>query len=174
MDIDRSEEQLDAVAGTFMAALRGGRVQQPAIRTMQQHHTDPTLLRVGDDNLCAISLGKEDEEFAYTLRKAVALTSPIALLRAADDEAELQLDYEENGSTMDVNTAQRGAAEVPGKGKAATSAKHKKKQARDRSHSGGTTRNRSRSKPSLSGTHDSDSDWETDDETTHPARSSHQ
>eukprot|EP00873_Tetraselmis_striata_P046494 jgi/Tetstr1/466758/TSEL_011228.t1 len=48
----------------------------------QQHHTEPTLLRVGDDNLCAISLGKEDEEFADTLRLAVALTSPIALLRA--------------------------------------------------------------------------------------------
>eukprot|EP00873_Tetraselmis_striata_P015400 jgi/Tetstr1/435664/TSEL_024564.t1 len=36
----------------------------------------------GDDNLCAISLGKEDEEFADTLRMAVALTSPIAPLRA--------------------------------------------------------------------------------------------
>eukprot|EP00873_Tetraselmis_striata_P003359 jgi/Tetstr1/423623/TSEL_001395.t1 len=49
---------------------------------MQQHHTEPTLLRVGDDNLCATSLGKEDEEFADTLRMAVALTSPVALLRA--------------------------------------------------------------------------------------------
>eukprot|EP00873_Tetraselmis_striata_P036102 jgi/Tetstr1/456366/TSEL_043101.t1 len=39
-------------------------------------------MRVGDDNLCAISLGKEDEEFADTLRQAVALTSPVALLRA--------------------------------------------------------------------------------------------
>eukprot|EP00873_Tetraselmis_striata_P012837 jgi/Tetstr1/433101/TSEL_022433.t1 len=46
------------------------------------HHTEPTLLRVGDDNLRAISLGKEDEEFADTLRLAVALTSPVALLRA--------------------------------------------------------------------------------------------
>eukprot|EP00873_Tetraselmis_striata_P004145 jgi/Tetstr1/424409/TSEL_014967.t1 len=49
---------------------------------MQQHHTEPTLLRVGDDNLCAISLGEEDEEFADTLRMAVALTSPAALLLA--------------------------------------------------------------------------------------------
>eukprot|EP00873_Tetraselmis_striata_P002970 jgi/Tetstr1/423234/TSEL_001352.t1 len=49
---------------------------------MQQYHTEPKLLRVGDDNLCAISLGKEDEEFAHTLRLAVALTSPVALLRA--------------------------------------------------------------------------------------------
>eukprot|EP00873_Tetraselmis_striata_P016066 jgi/Tetstr1/436330/TSEL_025168.t1 len=49
---------------------------------MQQHQTEPTLLRVGDDNLCAISLGKEDEGFADTLRLAVALTSPVALLRA--------------------------------------------------------------------------------------------
>eukprot|EP00873_Tetraselmis_striata_P040144 jgi/Tetstr1/460408/TSEL_000085.t1 len=51
---------------------------------MQQYHTEPKLLRVGDDNLCAISLGKEDEEFAdITLRPAVALTSPIALLLRA-------------------------------------------------------------------------------------------
>eukprot|EP00873_Tetraselmis_striata_P035653 jgi/Tetstr1/455917/TSEL_042698.t1 len=49
---------------------------------MYLHHTEPTLLRMGDDNLCAISLGKEDEEFADTLRLAVALTSPVALLRA--------------------------------------------------------------------------------------------
>eukprot|EP00873_Tetraselmis_striata_P044379 jgi/Tetstr1/464643/TSEL_009397.t1 len=49
---------------------------------MYLHHTEPTLLRVGDDNMCAISLGKEDEEFADTLRLAVALTSSVALLRA--------------------------------------------------------------------------------------------
>eukprot|EP00873_Tetraselmis_striata_P039369 jgi/Tetstr1/459633/TSEL_004989.t1 len=49
---------------------------------MYLHHAEPTLLRVGDDNLCAISLGKEDEEFADTLRLAVALTSHVALLRA--------------------------------------------------------------------------------------------
>eukprot|EP00873_Tetraselmis_striata_P043392 jgi/Tetstr1/463656/TSEL_008517.t1 len=49
---------------------------------MHLHHTIPTLLRVGDDNLCAISLGKEDEEFADTLRLAVALTSHVALRRA--------------------------------------------------------------------------------------------
>eukprot|EP00873_Tetraselmis_striata_P035743 jgi/Tetstr1/456007/TSEL_042785.t1 len=49
---------------------------------MYHHHTEPTLLRMGDDNLCAISLGQEDEEFADTLRLAVALTSPVALLRA--------------------------------------------------------------------------------------------
>eukprot|EP00873_Tetraselmis_striata_P029420 jgi/Tetstr1/449684/TSEL_036752.t1 len=47
------------------------------------HHTEPTLLRVGDDNyLCAISLGQEDEEFADSLCMAVALTSHVALLRA--------------------------------------------------------------------------------------------
>eukprot|EP00873_Tetraselmis_striata_P034590 jgi/Tetstr1/454854/TSEL_004042.t1 len=142
---------------------------------MQQHHTEPTLLRVGDDNLCAISLGKEDEEFADTLRMAVALTSHVALLRAvrlrtiviyiteseldpsellvhpfsqtvteagelggnighnmlrrtamglppttpamtgvqAEDEDELELNYEENDNTMGVDTAQRGAAEAP-------------------------------------------------------------
>eukprot|EP00873_Tetraselmis_striata_P041655 jgi/Tetstr1/461919/TSEL_006997.t1 len=51
---------------------------------IQQHHAEPKLLRVGDDNICAISLGinKEDEKFADTLRMAVALTSPVALLRA--------------------------------------------------------------------------------------------
>eukprot|EP00873_Tetraselmis_striata_P016666 jgi/Tetstr1/436930/TSEL_025703.t1 len=49
---------------------------------MHHYHTEPTLLRVGDNNLCAISLGKEDEEFADSLRMAVALTSPVALLRA--------------------------------------------------------------------------------------------
>eukprot|EP00873_Tetraselmis_striata_P039646 jgi/Tetstr1/459910/TSEL_005252.t1 len=49
---------------------------------MYHHHTEPALLRVGDENLCAISLGQEDEEFADTLRPAVALTSPVALLRA--------------------------------------------------------------------------------------------
>eukprot|EP00873_Tetraselmis_striata_P038220 jgi/Tetstr1/458484/TSEL_044890.t1 len=49
---------------------------------MHHHHTEPTLMRVGDDNLCAISLGQEDEEFADTMRLAVALTSPVALLRA--------------------------------------------------------------------------------------------
>eukprot|EP00873_Tetraselmis_striata_P007143 jgi/Tetstr1/427407/TSEL_017571.t1 len=36
----------------------------------------------GNDHLCAISLGKEDEEFADTMRLAVALTSPVALLWA--------------------------------------------------------------------------------------------
>eukprot|EP00873_Tetraselmis_striata_P002518 jgi/Tetstr1/422782/TSEL_013579.t1 len=49
---------------------------------MYHYHTEPTLLRMGDDNLCAISLGQDDEEFADTLRLAVALTSPVALLRA--------------------------------------------------------------------------------------------
>eukprot|EP00873_Tetraselmis_striata_P036182 jgi/Tetstr1/456446/TSEL_043174.t1 len=34
MDTDRSEEQHDAGVGTFLAALRGGKVQQPAIRTV--------------------------------------------------------------------------------------------------------------------------------------------
>eukprot|EP00873_Tetraselmis_striata_P007260 jgi/Tetstr1/427524/TSEL_017650.t1 len=108
---------------------------------MQQHHTEPTLLRVREDNLCTISPGKEDEEFADTLRLAAALTSPVALLRAvrfiaiviyltesefdssellvhpfsqtAEDKDELELNNEENDSTMDVDTAQHGAAEVP-------------------------------------------------------------
>eukprot|EP00873_Tetraselmis_striata_P007502 jgi/Tetstr1/427766/TSEL_017884.t1 len=41
---------------------------------MQQYHTEPKLQRVGDANLCAISLGKEDEEFADTLRNAIGGT----------------------------------------------------------------------------------------------------
>eukprot|EP00873_Tetraselmis_striata_P011840 jgi/Tetstr1/432104/TSEL_002258.t1 len=49
---------------------------------MYLHHTEPTLLRVGDDDLCAISLGKEDEKFPDTMRLAVARTSHVALLRA--------------------------------------------------------------------------------------------
>eukprot|EP00873_Tetraselmis_striata_P038225 jgi/Tetstr1/458489/TSEL_044895.t1 len=49
---------------------------------MYHHHTELTMLRVGDDNLRAISLGQEDEEFADTLRLTVALTSPFVLLRA--------------------------------------------------------------------------------------------
>eukprot|EP00873_Tetraselmis_striata_P025187 jgi/Tetstr1/445451/TSEL_033230.t1 len=95
---------------------------------MLQYHTEPKLLRVEDDNLFAISLGKEDEEFADTLRLAVALTSPVALVPPnnygpahartatahaatvmtgvqAEDEDELELNYEENDSTMDVDTA---------------------------------------------------------------------
>eukprot|EP00873_Tetraselmis_striata_P021365 jgi/Tetstr1/441629/TSEL_029855.t1 len=48
---------------------------------MTQRHTEPRVLRAGD-NLFAISLGKQDEEFAAALRPAVALTSPIALLAA--------------------------------------------------------------------------------------------
>eukprot|EP00873_Tetraselmis_striata_P014267 jgi/Tetstr1/434531/TSEL_023622.t1 len=47
-----------------------------------QYRTEPKRLRVGDDSLCAIySLGKENEEFADTLRMAVTLTSSVALLR---------------------------------------------------------------------------------------------
>eukprot|EP00873_Tetraselmis_striata_P003705 jgi/Tetstr1/423969/TSEL_014580.t1 len=49
---------------------------------MYLHYPEPTMLRVVDDNLCAISLGKEDAEFADTLGRAVALTSHVALLRA--------------------------------------------------------------------------------------------
>eukprot|EP00873_Tetraselmis_striata_P022151 jgi/Tetstr1/442415/TSEL_030539.t1 len=124
---------------------------------MHHYHTEPTLLRVGDNNLCAISLGQEDEEFADTLRLAVALTSPVALLRAmrlrwiviyltesepnrttsssdpsstdrtpatapaatatngahADDEEELELNYEEDDSAMEVDTTKGEAAETP-------------------------------------------------------------
>eukprot|EP00873_Tetraselmis_striata_P019989 jgi/Tetstr1/440253/TSEL_028604.t1 len=127
---------------------------------MHHYHTEPTLLRVGDNNLCAISLCKEDEEFADTLRLALALTSPVALLRAirlrwiviyltesefdpsellihpfsqtireagdmatspaatatpgahADEEEELDLNYVEMDSAMEVDTTQGEAAET--------------------------------------------------------------
>eukprot|EP00873_Tetraselmis_striata_P040563 jgi/Tetstr1/460827/TSEL_005988.t1 len=46
---------------------------------MRHYHTEPTLLRVGDDHLC---IGKEDEKFEDTLRLALALTSSVELLRA--------------------------------------------------------------------------------------------
>eukprot|EP00873_Tetraselmis_striata_P039121 jgi/Tetstr1/459385/TSEL_004764.t1 len=61
------------------------RHQQTSWHSLECTTTTPsrqTLLRVGDGSLCAISLGQEDEEIADTLRLAVALTSPIALLRA--------------------------------------------------------------------------------------------
>eukprot|EP00873_Tetraselmis_striata_P004615 jgi/Tetstr1/424879/TSEL_015374.t1 len=144
-------------------------------------HTAPTLLRVGDDNLYVISLGNEDEEFADTLRLA------------ADDEEELELNYEENDSATEVDTAKPESHQLrnpqrlsillkrhpsqptpAGKGKAATTAKHKKKQPRGRSRSDGGTRNRSMSKPRLSGTRGSDIEWETDDDAAHPSSISHQ
>eukprot|EP00873_Tetraselmis_striata_P043379 jgi/Tetstr1/463643/TSEL_008504.t1 len=115
----------------------------------------------------------------------------------ANEEGELELNYKENDSTMDVDTAiaeQRSGVTSPakhqrhsihleqrprqplpaGNGKAAASVKHKKKHPRSRSRSGGTTRNRNESKPRLSCTHDSDSEWETDDEAAQPSGSSHQ
>eukprot|EP00873_Tetraselmis_striata_P029191 jgi/Tetstr1/449455/TSEL_036550.t1 len=235
---------------------------------MHHCHTEPTLLRVGDNNLCVISLGKEDEEFADTLRMAVALTSPVALLRAirlrwiviylteskfdpsltahhhnifggtrstdrteqwpnrttsssdpsspdrtpatapaaiattgahADDDEDLDLNYEEMDNAMEEDTAQAKlashAAEThqllnpqrlfiqlerhpsqptpASKGKTATTVKLKKKKPRGRSRSDGATRNRNRSKPRLSGTRGSDSEWETDDDADQPSSSSH-
>eukprot|EP00873_Tetraselmis_striata_P016763 jgi/Tetstr1/437027/TSEL_025787.t1 len=47
---------------------------------MYHHHTELTLLAWETNNLCAISLGQEDDEFADTMRLAVALTSHVALL----------------------------------------------------------------------------------------------
>eukprot|EP00873_Tetraselmis_striata_P016322 jgi/Tetstr1/436586/TSEL_025383.t1 len=165
------------------------------IEMQQYHDTEPKLLRVGDDNLCAISLGKEaDEEFADTLRLAVALTSPVALLWAVRlrtiviyfmesefDPLELLIhpfsqtvrEAGELGGNTSHNQLRRTAMGLR-KGKAAASAKHKKKQPTGRSHSGGATRTCGRSKPRVSGTRDSDSEWEPDDETPQPSGSSHQ
>eukprot|EP00873_Tetraselmis_striata_P022833 jgi/Tetstr1/443097/TSEL_031153.t1 len=125
MDTDRSEEQQDAGAGTFLAALRGGRaictcplahLELPTVEQLAEaiaatisqrtntppelqhaqrltdtmvaagvqmylHHTKPTLLRVGDDNRCAISLGKEDEKFADTMRLASEFDPPELLIQ---------------------------------------------------------------------------------------------
>eukprot|EP00873_Tetraselmis_striata_P005986 jgi/Tetstr1/426250/TSEL_016570.t1 len=91
----------------------------------------------------------------------------------ADDEEELELNYEDNDSAMEVDTAQHATTKTPGKGKAASTAKQKKKQPMGRSRSDGATRNRSRSKQLLSGTRGSDSEWETDDDAAHPFSSSH-
>eukprot|EP00873_Tetraselmis_striata_P033514 jgi/Tetstr1/453778/TSEL_040730.t1 len=95
---------------------------------------------------------------------SAATAMPVA---QADDEEELELNYEDNDGAMEVDTDQR-------KGKAATTAKHKKKQPMGRSRSDGATRNRSMSKPRLSGTRGSDNEWETDDDAAHPSSSSHQ
>eukprot|EP00873_Tetraselmis_striata_P026738 jgi/Tetstr1/447002/TSEL_034460.t1 len=201
---------------------------------MYLHHSEPTLLRVGDDNLCAISLGKEDKDQTIReagelgdttghnqirratigMRKKARKTAPAALaLRAtgrpiytltlqltahhhniiggtrstdrtdqwrktvstahspvataipeawADDEEELELNYEKN--------EQRHGD----KGKAATTAKIKKQQPMGRSRSDGAPRNRSRNKPPLSGTRSSDSEWMTCDDAAHPSNISHQ
>eukprot|EP00873_Tetraselmis_striata_P002184 jgi/Tetstr1/422448/TSEL_013286.t1 len=192
MDIDRSNLELPTVeqlAKAFAATISQRIKTPPELQyaqwltdTMmavdvetQQYHTEPKLLRVGDDNLYAISLGKEAEE-TEQWRKTVSTScwKMKAVPAQAEDEDELELSYEENDITMDVGTAQRGAAEAPGKGKAATFAKHKKKHPRGRSRSRGATRNRNMSKPRLYGTRDSDSKWETDDEAAQPSGNSHQ
>eukprot|EP00873_Tetraselmis_striata_P037000 jgi/Tetstr1/457264/TSEL_004192.t1 len=110
----------------------------------------------------------------------------------ADDEEELDLDYEEMNSAMEVDTTHAETHQLRNprrlsiqlerqpsqptpaiKGKAATTSKSKKKQPRGRSRSDGATRNRSRSKPRLFDAHGSDSEWETDEEAAHPSSSSH-
>eukprot|EP00873_Tetraselmis_striata_P033509 jgi/Tetstr1/453773/TSEL_040725.t1 len=63
-----------------MLTLREQAAAKSHILDLQFHPTATTSPY--DDHLCAISLGKEDEEFADTLRLAVALTSHVALLRA--------------------------------------------------------------------------------------------
>eukprot|EP00873_Tetraselmis_striata_P002592 jgi/Tetstr1/422856/TSEL_013647.t1 len=92
LELPTMEQLAEAIAATISPRINTPPELQHAKRLpvtvtvagveMYLHHTEPTLMRVGDDNLCAISLGKEDEEFADTLRLAVALTSPVALLRA--------------------------------------------------------------------------------------------
>eukprot|EP00873_Tetraselmis_striata_P009244 jgi/Tetstr1/429508/TSEL_019413.t1 len=103
------------------------------------------------------------------------LATPAAQIAPqADDEEQLELNYEENDSVMEVDTTQGAAAETPAsKGKAATTAKPKEKQPMGRSRSNGATRNRSRSKPRLSSAHGSGREWETDEEAAHPSSSSH-
>eukprot|EP00873_Tetraselmis_striata_P022895 jgi/Tetstr1/443159/TSEL_031199.t1 len=171
---------------------------------MYLHHTKPTLLRVGDDNRCAISLGKEDEEFADTMRLAVALTSPVAILRAirlrtiviylhivrlsahhhsiiggtrsTDKTDQWRKTVSKACGKINAGASQpRHQPPTPaGKGKTATTTKIKKKQPRGRSRSDGATRNRSRSKPRLSGTRSSESEWITYDDAAHSSNSSHQ
>eukprot|EP00873_Tetraselmis_striata_P041238 jgi/Tetstr1/461502/TSEL_006608.t1 len=96
----------------------------------------------------------------------------------AEDEEELELNYEENDSAMERISIQLerhpSQPTLAGKGKAATTAKIKKKQPRGRSRSDGAPRNRNRSKPRVSGTRSSNSEWTTDDDAAHPSNSSHQ
>eukprot|EP00873_Tetraselmis_striata_P014855 jgi/Tetstr1/435119/TSEL_024087.t1 len=96
----------------------------------------------------------------------------------ADDEEELELNYEEKDSAMEclsIQLERHPSQPTPaGKGKAATTAKHKKKQPRGRSRSDGAARNRSMSKQRLSGTRGSDIEWETDDDAALPSSGSHQ
>eukprot|EP00873_Tetraselmis_striata_P035716 jgi/Tetstr1/455980/TSEL_042759.t1 len=83
---------------------------------MYHHHTEPTLLRVGDDNLCAISLGQEDEEPDPTDtsndpsspdRTPATVPAATAMPGAhADDEEKLGLNYAENDSAMEVDTTE--------------------------------------------------------------------
>eukprot|EP00873_Tetraselmis_striata_P041690 jgi/Tetstr1/461954/TSEL_007032.t1 len=122
---------------------------------------------------------------------ATALAATATSGAHADDEEELDLDYEEMDGAMEVDTTQEThqlrnprrlsiqqerhpSQPTPAiKGKAATTTKPKKKQPRGRSRSDGVTRNRSRSKPRLSGAHGSDNEWETDEEAAHLSSSSH-
>eukprot|EP00873_Tetraselmis_striata_P023995 jgi/Tetstr1/444259/TSEL_032151.t1 len=96
----------------------------------------------------------------------------------ADDEEELELNYEENDSAMERISIQLerhpSQSTLAGKGKASTTTKIKKKLPRGRRRSDGAPRNRSRSKPRLSGTRSSESEWMTDDDAAHPSKSSHQ
>eukprot|EP00873_Tetraselmis_striata_P042061 jgi/Tetstr1/462325/TSEL_007332.t1 len=157
---------------------------------MKQHHTHQKLLHVGNDNLCAIySLGEEDEEFGATLQLALAPpTSPISLMRAVRlrtiviyitvpefDPSELHLIAHHHsligGTRVTDRTEQwrKTVSTASEKIRAAPSPAS----AEQRSSGRGAGANTIRSKPSLPGTHDSDSEWETDDETTHPSGRSH-
>eukprot|EP00873_Tetraselmis_striata_P007698 jgi/Tetstr1/427962/TSEL_018036.t1 len=156
---------------------------------MYHHHTEPTLLRVGDDNLCAISLGQEDEEPTTSRPNPTATSSdPISPDRTpapaataipeaqADDEEELELNYESD-SAMGVDTTQAALHPAgtspqpahPSRQGQPQQPKLKKKHPRGRSRSDGATRNRSMSKPRLSGTRGSDSEWVTDDDEAQPS-----
>eukprot|EP00873_Tetraselmis_striata_P036039 jgi/Tetstr1/456303/TSEL_043059.t1 len=75
----------------------------------------------------------------------------------ADDEEEVELNYEENDSAMELER-HPSQPTLAGKGKTTTTAKHKKKQPMGRSRSDGATRNRSGSRPRPSGTRSSDSE----------------
>eukprot|EP00873_Tetraselmis_striata_P020308 jgi/Tetstr1/440572/TSEL_028893.t1 len=119
----------------------------------------------------------ELKHLTTTTAELLARTSPASQLALAAELARLTAESHQlrNPQRHSIQLEHHPQQPLPtGKGKAATCAKHMKKQHSGRSHSGGTTRNRIMSKPRLSGTHASDSEWGTDDETAQPSRISHQ
>eukprot|EP00873_Tetraselmis_striata_P027634 jgi/Tetstr1/447898/TSEL_035206.t1 len=172
---DRTYQWRKTVVSTACGKIKAAPAPALTVRRHAERHiASPTT---GRPNPTATSSDPSNPNRTPAIAQA-AIAMPVA---QADDEEELELNYEENDSAMEVDTTQGEAAETPASppqqakaSKTATTAKIKKKQPRGRSRSDGATRNRSKSKPRLSGTRSSDSEWITDDDAAHPSNSSHQ